>query len=466
MYDESEDTYCLNNNFPRSASCPSLELYRTNLLPEFERKRALSDYHMYSYRDDNPTLLSRHSESDLSRINKTKTFRERNEPPFDTGEVLARVVHALGNITVLDDNELNDVDNTHDTETMTSAISIKSSEHEYSIPPEKPRLRAVSVYRKSSLTPIESPHKWTWNGTNAQIQEFRNIRDKLNITENEFTHPEKSRSCSIKIDESVIKPLTPAPQKKLNQSGKISQFQKLNVDMHQKRYSIVGHDVVHENLMPKRRASRIGYLKPLQKPSSRRPSIFEIQENKDDQNLLENTTIADLIRALETAHTLNNSSNDPVLRELLGVNPIIQTKRYNRRASMYPRFSERVAMTPQHHPLLNGNFITHDDQLPLSKPDLNIFAQRRFSVHPNTVRRSSITTSTISPKQRRQSMRPIQWMNHNYNDTEVTGRFTVSKRLRPTNSFRMQNNFLRRTVAQSSQNSLSELNEKSDDKIV
>lgn len=469
MYDEPDDNYCLYNSFPRSASCPSLQLYRNNLLPECERKRALSDYHVYSYEEDNPTLLSRHSESDLSRINKTKTFRERNEPSFDTGEVLARVVHALGNITVRDD-EYDDGDNIQDTETITSAISIKSSDHEYSFPPEKPRLRAVSAYRKSSLIPIESPHKWTWNGTNAQIQEFRDIRDKSNITEKQIN---KSLSCSVKIDESPIKTLIPSSQhNKFNQNGKLL---KLNADHHQKRYSIVSHDVMHENLLPKRRASRIGYLKPPQNSSSRRPSIFEMQENKADKNLLENTTIADLIRVLETAHTLNNSSNDPVLRELLGISPSMnqsmQSKQLNnRRASMYPRYSEQAPMAKQPQtPFLNGHFISRNDQLPLSKPDLNKLAERRSSVHPNPLRRSSITNSTIttSIKQRRQSMRPSHWMNNNYNDTtEVTGRFTVSKRLRPTNSFRMQNNFLRRTVVQSSQNSLSELNEKGDDKFV
>lgn len=404
-------------------------------------------------------MLSRHSESDLFRINKTKTFREKTELPFDTGDVLARVVRALGNITVNDDDN-----NDGDTDTMASVVSVKSSEHEYSIPPEKPRLRAVSAYRKPSLVPIESPHKWTWNGTNAQIQEFRDMRHKLNMKEREIV-ADKNVSCSVRIDEPSIK-----LHNKLNPAAtKINQFQKINVDHHQKRYSIVGQDY----LLPKRRSSRIGYLKPPhQNSTSRRPSIFEIQENQADKSLLENTTIADLIRVLETAHTLNNSSNDPALQELLGISPFIQSKRLqNRRASMYPRYSDQVPMMRQCHiPLMNGNFMTHpDDQLPLSRPDLNIFPHRRNSVHPNPLRRSSITNSTISTsiKQRRLSMRPSHWLNNNSNDsTEVTGRFTVSKRLRPTNSFRMQNNFLMRTVVQSSENSLSELNEKSDDKMV
>lgn len=461
MFDEPDDTDHLSNHFPRSASCPSLQTYGTHRSTEFERKRALSDYHVYSNECD--TLLSRRSESDLLRINKSKTFSEKNDLPFDTGDVLARVVHALDNIRVQDDE--NNGDDTQETETMTSVISVKSSEHEYSVPPDKPRLRAVSAYRKPSLTPIESPHKWTWNGTNAQIQEFRNMRHKLNIKENE----DKNRSWSVKIDDPSVRPLISPLQHKLHPVNKVHQLHKqLSVDHHQKRYSIVGQ----ENLLLKRRSSRIGYFKPSQNPSSRRPSIFEIQENQADKNLLENTTIADLIRVLETAHTLNNSSHDPALQELLGVSPLISPKRLNRRASMYPRYSEQVPLIRKHHiPFINGNFITHpDDQLPLSKADLDIFAQRRTSVYPNPLRRSSITNSTItrSINQRRQSMRPSHWLNHNYSNdsTEVTGRFTVSKRLRPTNSFRMQNNFLRRAVVQSSNNSLSELNEKSDDRIV
>lgn len=420
----------------------------------------MSDYQVYSYDSDNPILLSRHSESDLSRINKTKTFREKNEVPFDTGEVLARVVRALGNIAA-DEDEYNDSDNVHDTETITSAVSVKSSEHEYSIPPEKPRSRAVSAYRKSSIVPFESSHKWTWNGTNAQIQEFRNMRHKLNIKEKEIV-PNKNVTCSVKIDEPYTKPLIQSLQPRLNPTIKNDQLPKLTVSSHQKRYSIVGQ----ENSPLKRRPSRIGYLKPLQNSSSRRPSIFEFQENQADKNLLENTTIADLIRVLETAHTLNNSCNDPALQELLGVNPKGPT---NRRASMYPRFSEQHPMRL----LINEKSAMHnyDQLLPLPKPSSNDFAQRRFSVHPNPLRRSSLSNSTVttSIKQRRQSMRPSHWMMHNNNSadvTEVTGRFTVSKRLRPTNSFRMQNNFLRRTVAQSSQNSLSELNEKCDDRIV
>lgn len=451
VYDESDDSICANNHFPRSESCPSLQLYRSNVFSEFETKRTLSDYHVYSYQSDNKTLLSRHSETDLSRINKTKTFREKSELPFDTGDVLARVVRALGNIAA--DDECNDSNNLLNTETITSALSVKSSEHEYSIPPEKPRSRAVSAYRKSSIIPFESSHKWTWNGTNAQIQEFRNMRHKLHIKEKEIV-PNKNHTCSVKIDEPCPKPFIQPLQSRLNPTMKNDQLQKLTVGHHQKRYSIVGQ----ENLPLKRRPSRIGYLKPPQMSSSRRPSIFDIQENQADKNLLENTTIADLIRVLETAHTLSNSCNDPALQELLSASP----KRSSRRASMYPRYSEQ-------HPLrilLNGKSATqHCDQLPLPKPVPSDFAQRRFSVLPNPLRRSSLSNSTMaaSMKQRRQSMRPSSLLipNNNSTDiTEVTGRFTVSKRLRPTNSFRMQNNFLRRTVAQSSQNSLSELNEK------
>ncbi len=362
-------------------------LYRTNAFPEFERKRALSDYHVHSYETDIPSLLSRHSESDLCRINKTKTFQEKNELPFDTGDVLARVVRALGNITV-DGDDNNDSETMLDNDTITSAMSIKSSEHEYSLPPEKPRLRAVSAYRKPSLIPpTESPHKWTWNGTNAQIQEFRNMRHKLNIKENEIV-PTKYLSCSVKIEE----PPSVKSHHKLSPNNKHDQFlQKPIAGHHQKRYSIIG---CQENLLPKRRPSRIGYLKPHQNSTSRRPSILDIQENQVDKNLLETTTIADLIRVLETAHTLNNSSNDPALQELLGISPLMQSKRINnRRASMYPRYSEQLP--PRQHqytPLLNGNFITHhhDDQLPLlSKPNPNTpsSSRRRFSVHPNPLRR-------------------------------------------------------------------------------
>ncbi|KAJ6635031.1 Open rectifier potassium channel protein 1 [Pseudolycoriella hygida] len=438
VYDEPDDDFCFNNHFPRSASCPSLQLYRTNLLTEFVRKRTLSDYQVYPCDIDNTTLLSRHSESDLFRINKTKTFREKNGLPFDTGDVLARVVHALGNLTAKDDEG----ENIDDSNTITSVISIKSSEHEYSIPPAKPRLRAVSAYRKPSIKPIESPHKWTWNGTNTQIQEFRNMRHKLKIIDKEIVRDENMAS-TVKIDDSPLKPLIPALHQKLNPHTKIN-IPKLNVDHHQKRCSIVGV----ENVLPKRRPSRLGYLKPLPNPSSRRPSIFDIQENQVDKNLLENTTIADLIRALETAHTLNNSSHDPALQELLGVGPFMPPQRLNnRRNSMYPRYSEQVLMMEQQIPSMNGNLDS------LSKLDPNASAQRRFSVHPNPFRRSSVTTSL---KQRRQSMRPSHLMN---NECSVTGRFTVSTRLRPTNSFRKQNNTLRG-------NRLVELNEKSDDKNV
>lgn len=409
-------------------------------------------------------MLSRHSESDLCRINKTKTFQERNELPFDTGDVLARVVRALGNITVDDDDN---PDVIRDTDTITSVISEKSNDHdEYSVPPTKPRLRAASAYRKPSIVPVESPHKWTWNGTNAQIQEFRNMRHQLNIEENVLI-PNKSTACSIKIDEPNKATIQPMNANKLNPVIEIEPAQKLNVGIHPRRYSIVGQ----ECLLPKAKtASRIGYIKP--KPSSRRPSIFEIQENEADKSLLETTTIADLIRVLEVAHTINNSCNDPAFQELLGIGPMVPPKRLEkRRASMYPR-SEHQPLRQQHHhhphhyPLLNGNFIArHDDHLRSSKPDyLNDFAERQFSILPNNPsRRSSITNGFIG-KQRRQSMRPNHWSNNCNDATEVTGRFTVSKRLRPTNSFRMKIN--RRSTVQSSQNSLSELNEKSDDKIV
>lgn len=150
-------------NIGRSASCPDLTIYRQedeDLMVLLARKRAFSMSVTAAELDEQaqqPALARRSSDSDLSRINREKTFGV--QALVQPAELLAKVVTALGNITTVDE----DTQSIYEQASMTGGIncfsdsqilaserswsgwSIPGSDKNYPTLPPNKRPRAFSV---------------------------------------------------------------------------------------------------------------------------------------------------------------------------------------------------------------------------------------------------------------------------------------------------------------------------------
>lgn len=308
------------------------------------RKRAFSEHNIDETIEgvEGRVMGLRRSETDLIRIDKQRTFETAHAPAIDTADVLARVVQALGTIGILEKGESSPQMGVHGFSDSQILAEEFLSDSECPSPPTKLRHRAVST----SVAPLETKsdddhHDWTWNGTQEQIQELRKMRAKMARPNELFRqavtgNTKQTHTINIEITPPVSQ--TPPMTKKnllskiltgrlspteQNVSGQFEQSQEA------KRYL--------ENSSRGRDSTNSLHKQYLNATSRGRPSIFTATDSPD-QNLLENTTIADLIRALEVAHIQENTP------ELLLPNIVGQKSRFtveklsntSRRASMYP----------------------------------------------------------------------------------------------------------------------------------
>lgn len=472
-------------------------MYQSHV-PHIPRKRAFSE-NIISPSDEevNDEIIgitpNRRSETDLSRIDRKRTFEEANFVSINTGDVLARVVQALSTIRSMDDdldrvrsqddsgNETGGINGFSDTEILSSECGVLSglssglSGSVSATPPIKRRIRALSDYRVPTRDVPQDPHEWTWNGTNAQIQEFRRIRGDKSNTKFAVLGSGVSKingnHLHIDIEETRLK--SPCP----NQSflRKINPFKKkpINTDDKQTLNELDAQKYID-------RTSRGRESKQFP-PSKRRPSIFEATE-PTDQHLLESTTIADLIRALEQAH-VNESENDQqfgISRRKMSVvssgTPVMPRALQKRRASMIPppAFGKPYALSERrqsHIPTFKKLGLGDGlNQPPPYSPKVSpCFHQRKFSIRPSGL--LPVQNVANAPMfQRRHSLRPSPL---SMEPPEVTGRFTVATR-RGSQSIsqarqKSPQNLSWRPAAQmkaslSGHNSLTELCEKHDDK--
>lgn len=311
------------------------------------RKRAFSEHNIDETLEDRrpPPMGNRKSDTDLIRIDKQRTFETAHVPSIDTSDVLARVVQALGNIGMIDRGEGSPLGGIHGfSDSQILAEECVASDSDWPSPTVHRRNRAVSASVMAEARPNEDQHEWTWNGTNEQIQELRKMRAKLDRPNDLFrqavTGNTAKQTHSINIEISPPQSQTPPPPPKK------SFLSKINLG----RLSPSDASGVGSAFEPPQEARR--YLEHtargrestnslrkqyLNATSRGRPSIFAAAESPD-QDLLENTTIADLIRALEVAHIQENTP------ESLLTNSLVQPSRFtvekianaSRRASMYP----------------------------------------------------------------------------------------------------------------------------------
>lgn len=330
----------------RSSSCPELTMYRQDS-PRVIRKRAYSENYaepLDSSTISTLTLCRVQSEGDLSRIDKKKTF-EGADTALKTGDLLSRVVNALGSIRPTDEDgqsvlELGidgGVQGFSDSQILASERrysrwSLTQSDGSYTNPPM--RRRAASDFR---VPPPDSfnhlSNEWTWNGNNdQQIKEYmKNNKKKFSIPEIFTTKSDpNNRSVTLNIPDTLH-----VPTEARNRSfiSKINPFKARVLGQHGKRHSVavaVSQDVnpqIYLENTSRGRESRTSLTRQYLAASARgRNSVFSILEqpqNADNADLLEKTTIADLIRALEVVHTKANLSTE---NSLLGFGDVPKRK--------------------------------------------------------------------------------------------------------------------------------------------
>lgn len=362
----------------RSSSCPNLSLYHEET-PKMGRKRAKSVFHPADTDLLRATNLDRvHSESDLSRIDRRRTFDESNRISRPN-DILAQVVTALGTINVSSEDEDYDselesggIHGFSDSDILASekngsGWSLAYSEGSVAVPPSKERTRAASDFRAPTHLYDNDEHKWTWSANNSQIKEFMRLRKinkgkgddlyrasfavpKPTMNGNSVTinvtgpdekpdssgfnartvwdklNPFKRRSqtggrLSVSLDPMEV-------QRYLDRTGTGRNTNKSSSPKQFNRRTSLCPDQAEVQRYLDRTSGRRGTRKSISakhyfgNTSSRgRQSVASCLTRTDEasEDILENTTIADLIRALEVAHTRANTADTPLLQEFFDV---------------------------------------------------------------------------------------------------------------------------------------------------
>lgn len=299
--------------------------------PRIMRKRAYSENYaqpLDSSTISTLTLPRVQSDGDLSRIDKQKTF-EGSDNLFKTGDLLSRVVNALGSIRPTDEDGQSVLDLAMDSgvhgfsdsqilasERTWSGCSLTQSDGSYTNPPT--RRRAASDFRVPQPDSFSNSNELTWNGNNLNhMREYmKNSAKKYSIPE---IYPSKSDSNSRSVTLNIPDTLQ-VPTEARNKSfmSKINPFKARLIDQDGKRHSVASQDInpqIYLESTSRGRESRISLPRQYNTASGRRRnSVFSIlQQPSDNTELLEKTTIADLIRALEVAHTKANISSESSL---------------------------------------------------------------------------------------------------------------------------------------------------------
>lgn len=461
VYNEPGDKFQTDLLMRKSASCPDLTMYKVTT-PIVNRKRAFSE----NFESDDvrgplqfasPARTS--SDTDLQKINKEKTFRTA-QAFMQTTDLLAKVVTALGNIRPPAD-DVRSITSTNtiggmyggyhglsdsqilNSEKTLSGWSLLSSENST---PYVRRPRAASDFYISPETMPSDPSEWTWSGDNHHIQQVINRRVKTgkkgeDLYRASFQAPsKKDRAIILNVNELEGKDIATESKDAKESDNKsflkrLKPFKKhLSEDfIRRKKSSTTTPDVEAQNYLAARPNQR-GSMFEARRPSLfdyRRPSLFSVPSNEEiDQQVLETTTIADLIRALEVMHTaaelqpdLPQTPQQPEPRRKLGTAsltppdlPPLFTLFSNNQPEKptTPRRATIFGSLPTTSP---NNLATSSRRLssrpleppPYSEKETPKF-KRRFSVRPSNLQTPPTVTPASSPSaqtalQRRLSVR-------------------------------------------------------------
>lgn len=310
---------CLEYIGPRrSISCPELTVYTVHS-PVPHRKRAFSEQFCELSDADGGILgmraISRQSEPNLLR----GTQPIGSNLTDNTGDLLVNVVKAL---TTYEEEEQPDEGGIH--LFSDSEIKLNESETESTSviePPKSLRERAASEYGRGNffrnvVKQQEESRDWTWSGNNPQIQEFMKIRAKQKEREQNIKDLKTLNGGNLLIDMEkgqIAKERRPSIIQRINnlikRRGTTSQLATISTpssgdETRSKPMSPVQSP--HPSVAKaSNKSTPIDKRMSLARPHlMRQTSNFSVLSSGSDQDqeMLENTTIADLIRAMEMVH--------------------------------------------------------------------------------------------------------------------------------------------------------------------
>lgn len=259
---------------PRSASCPELSMYRIRT-PILGRKRAFSEnldsHEMEQLAFGTPqqyaTIIRGSSDTDLSKIDKQRTF-ENAQALHHTTDLLARVVMALGQITLPSEDDIisltagvNGYHGFSDSEILAGEEWPPYSSMNNTTIPHIQRARASSDFYISPKTIPVLDNEWTWGGDNYQIQQVINNRAKGTKKDNLYkTSLNRSMSRDVTLD-----------------------MDNLNLDNEQKQQSSIrrGSKAILKKILPFRRRSQDNILKQKSTTSLSERKEFDVEKNPE-----------------------------------------------------------------------------------------------------------------------------------------------------------------------------------------
>ncbi|XP_058448508.1 open rectifier potassium channel protein 1 [Malaya genurostris] len=483
VYNEPTDRF-VGANIGRSSSCPELTMYQEPEIDprEMARKRACSmcvtggDLLTKSKSTVSVSSIGRRlSDTDLNRINREKTFGI--QAVVQPAELLARVVTALGNITATDDDRQSILEQASsnlgincfsdsqilDSERSLSDWSMSGLEKPGYLAPPPMRPRASSDF---GLTPTQQPtnlNDWTWSvGDNIQIKEMIKVRQKAKKSPDNLLRAAISNSKQYGSNNSVDNPpvreefQTPVSTTNRTLLQRFNPFRKRSVTSDSRKnsdFDVEAPRQINKYLAQtaKGRASMFNYPPPQQylaATATGRRSLF-VPPTTDEEQILETTTIGDLIRALEIMHSrAAMPGNEPTVDSLDSPKRKIGTATAPKIPSLMNLFSNPVQdagprrgslMVPMPAALHSENPPPYSTATGYSSSPIPI--RRRFSVRPSSLayppgqgpRSGSISLDTTSPLatssgslyvptttlQRRLSARPVPLANQNQNLLQV-----------------------------------------------
>ncbi|KAJ6645513.1 Open rectifier potassium channel protein 1 [Pseudolycoriella hygida] len=357
---------------PRSLSVPDLEIYQTEV-PRVARKRTYSENYVKPLHSSTTTLNRGQSDGDLSRIDKKETFKSLDGSNLlQTKDLLSNIVAALGSVQLM--NEINFSSSQICTSERSGSLSLSHSDDSCSF--RRARQRALSDFYIPRRDSSKESHELE-ETSDPQIDEY--LKNKTRHFSIASTLPSKP----TKFLEANRRNTFRIPGGGIYGSfiRKVNQFKAKVMERDGKRNSVLSIDPpICLNESPKRRGSRLSIT----------PRAAEQME------ILEKTTIADLIRAIDEIQVKsNNSSQTPLLADYRGsfrtkIAGVKDPANYSRRGSLRPISGYTTVFMSQKSQLTSPNPIKKSLSLVSKSPSQKL--QRTFSLCPSPLAMSSPRT--------------------------------------------------------------------------
>lgn len=306
-------------------SCPDLTMYR---VPEEDEehnmprryKRALSECQYAEGRPEGVTrgrasslvsIIRTQSDSDLTKIDRKRTFAGMNS--VEPNDLLAKVASALGQLRPNDEDDGPEgVHGFSDSQILASEKTWGGWSNVNDGRTDK-RMRAASETKLPHSELGHDAYEWTWSGANDQINDLRKLRQKSRYNDlhrASFSMAEKKRRRQSELP--TIIPIPPSSEETTITSGHNRFMGRFN-NIFRKRAMSTSSGMmqqlpsnIHEDAIKYLRATSGDSRYPNMNtyggaqgaPAySRRGSIYESLQSENSQ-ILENTTIADLIKVI------------------------------------------------------------------------------------------------------------------------------------------------------------------------